>query len=112
MGKSGLTYISRTHNATDLFHRVQVWTQTTVHGEDLLINDGGDGQAVEAISERFPEFDIISALALIVETIDTVNRGTLMVTAEDEEVLRVLDLVREKQTNGFERLLSSVDIVA
>ena len=34
-----------------------------------------------------------------------------MVTAEDEEVLRVLDLVREKQADGLERLLSTVDIV-
>lgn len=83
-----------------------------MHREDLLINDSGDGKAVEAISERLPELDVVSALALIIEPIDTVNRGTLVVTAEDEEVLRVFDLVCEQEANGLERLLSSIDIVA
>lgn len=34
-----------------------------------------------------------------------------MITAEDEEVLRVLDLVREEQANSFQRLLASVDVI-
>lgn len=110
-GAMGTTHISGTHHAADLLHRVQVRTQTTVHREDLLIDDRGDGKAVEAISERLPELDVVSAFALIVEAIDTVNRGTLVVTTEDEEVLRVLDLVCEQKANGLERLLSSVDIV-
>ena len=35
-----------------------------------------------------------------------------MVTAEDEEVFRVLDLVGEQQADGLEGLLASVDVVA
>lgn len=35
-----------------------------------------------------------------------------MVAAEDEEVLGVLDLVREEQADGLEGLLPTVDIVA
>jgi hypothetical protein len=34
-----------------------------------------------------------------------------VVSAEDEEVLRVLDLIRKQQTDDFERLLSSVYVV-
>jgi hypothetical protein len=82
-----------------------------VHGEDLLVNDGGNGKAVEAVGEGLPQLDVVSSLALIVETVDAVDRGTLVVTAEDEEVLGVLDLVGEEQANGLERLLATVDVV-
>lgn len=68
-----MTYICGTHDAADLFHRVQIRAQTTMHGEDLLINDGSDWQAIEAICEGFPQLDIVSSLALIVEAIDSVD---------------------------------------
>ena len=82
-----------------------------MHGEDLLVNDGGDGQAVEAVGEGLPQLDVVSSLALIVETVDAVDRGTLVVAAEDEEVLGVLDLVGEEQADGLERLLATVDVI-
>ena len=34
-----------------------------------------------------------------------------MVPTQDEEILWVLDLVREEQANGFKGLLASVDVV-
>jgi hypothetical protein len=82
-----------------------------VHGEDLLVNNGGNGKAVEAVGEGLPQLDVVSSLALIVETVDAVDRGTLVVTAEDEEVLGVLDLVGEEQADGLERLLATIDVV-
>lgn len=44
-----------------------------MHGEDLLVNDGGNGQAVEAVGESLPQLDVVSSLALIVETVDAVD---------------------------------------
>jgi len=82
-----------------------------VHGEDLLVNDGSNGQAVEAVGESLPQLDVVSSLALIVETVDAVDRGTLVVAAEDEEVLGVLDLVGKKQTDGLERLLATINVI-
>lgn len=35
-----------------------------------------------------------------------------MVATQNEEVLRVLDLVGKEQADGFERLLATVDVVA
>lgn len=72
-----------------------------MHREDLLVDDGSDGQAVEAVGECLPQLDVVSSLALVVEAVDTVDRGALVVTAEDEEVLRVLDLVCEEQADGL-----------
>lgn len=82
-----------------------------MHGEDLLVDDGSDGQAVEAISESLPKLDVVSSLALIVETVDAVDRGALVVTTENEEVLRVLDLVCEEQADCLQRLLATIDVV-
>lgn len=31
--------------------------------EDLLIYNGCNGQAVEAVGERFPQFDVVASLA-------------------------------------------------
>jgi hypothetical protein len=49
---------------------------------------------------------------LVVEAVDAVDRGRLVVAAEDEEVFGVLDLVREQEANSLERLLAAVDIVS
>jgi hypothetical protein len=40
-----------------------------VHGKDLFVNDGGDGQAVEAVGKRLPQLDVISPLACISATV-------------------------------------------
>jgi hypothetical protein len=82
-----------------------------VHGEDLLIDDGSNGQAVEAVGESLPQLNVISPLALVVESIDAVDGRALVVSTENEEVLRVLDLVCEEQADGLEGLLATVDIV-
>lgn len=83
-----------------------------MHSEDLLIDDGGNGQAVEAVGERLPQLDVVATLALVVEAVDAVDGRALVVAAQDEEVFRVLDLVREEQANGLERLLATVHVVA
>ena len=45
------TYVGGAHDTSDLLHGVEVGAQATVHGEDLLVNDGGNGQAVEAVGK-------------------------------------------------------------
>ena len=47
----------------------------------------------------------------VIEPVYSVDTGTLVVSAQDEEVLRVLDLVCQQQTDRLQRLLSSIDVV-
>ena len=103
--------ISGPHNAFDLLERGKLGAETTVHAKNLLIDDGGDGKAVEAVSEGLPEFDVVAALALIIETVDTVDGGALVVASKEEEILRVLDLVGEQEANSLKRLLATVNVV-
>lgn len=64
-----------------------------MHGENLLVNDGGNWQAVEAISKRLPQFNVVSSLAFVVKTVYAVDRCALVVAAKNEKVLGVFDFV-------------------
>lgn len=56
-----------------------------MHAKDLFVDDGSDGQAVEAVGEGLPQLNVVAALTLVVEAIDTVDRGTLVVSSEDKK---------------------------
>ena len=90
---------------------VEVRREAPVHAEDLVVDDGGDGEAVEAVGEELPEADAEAALALVVEAVDAVDGGALVV-APEQEVVRVPDLVRQQQADGLDALLAAVHVVA
>ena len=73
-----------------------------MHGEDLLVDDGGNWQAIEAIRESLPELDVVPPLAFVVEAINTVYGSTLMVSTENKEIFRILDLVCKEEADCFE----------
>lgn len=54
----------------------------------------------------------VSQLTLIVEAVDAIDGGTLVVPPEQEEVFWVFDLVGEQQADGLQRLLSSVYVIS
>lgn len=83
-----------------------------MHAEDFVIDHCGHGQTVEAICEYLPETDAESALALVVKPVDSVNRGTLVVSSEKEKVFWVFYLVGEQQAYCFHALFSSVHVVS
>lgn len=83
-----------------------------MHRKDLLVNDGRNRKAVEAVRERLPQLNVVPALALVVKAVDAVDRGTFVVSSQDEEVFRILDLVGQEEADGLKRLLATVDIIA
>ena len=83
-----------------------------MHAENLLVNERGDGEAVEDVAEDSPESNRVATLALIVEAIDAIDLSALVIASQEEEVLGVLDLVAEEEADGLDRLLSTVDVVA
>lgn len=83
-----------------------------MHSEDLLINNRGDRQTIETVRECLPQLDIVASLAFIIEAVYTVDRGAFVITTENKEVLGVLDLICKEQANCFQRLLSTINIIA
>ena len=104
-------HISRTHNILDLVQVLELGTQTTVHAEDLLVDQRSHGQAIKDVAKDTPESDGVASLALIVEAVDAIDLGTLVIASQQKEVLRVLDLVAEKQADRFDGLFSPVNVV-
>ena len=51
-------------------------------------------------------YKTLRKLTLIIESVDTVDAGALVVASEEEEVLWILDLVGEEQTDCFQRLFT------
>ena len=105
-------YIGWSHNSSYLFHWIEIRTQTTMHGKNLFVNDRSNWQAVEAISESLPKFDIVTSFAFIVEAINSVDWCAFMISSENEEIFWILDLVCKKKTDGLERLLASINVIA
>ena len=72
-----------------------------MHAKNFLINQSGNWQAVETVGESLPQLDVVTALALIIEAIDSVDRGAFVVTSKKKEILRVLNFVSEKKTDSL-----------
>jgi len=68
-------HVGGPHDPADLLHALQVGGQTAVHAEDLLINDGSNGQTVEVVCKRLPELDVVPPLALVVKPLTMVGGG-------------------------------------
>ena len=51
------------HDPPDLLHGLQVRAEAAVAAEDLLVDDGGHWEAVEAVGERLPQLDVVAAFA-------------------------------------------------
>ena len=86
--------------------------ETSVHAQNLVVNESRNGHTVEDILELFPRLDWKAAFAFVVETINAVDLTTFVISAQQEKVFLVLDLVREQQNDRLQRLTTSVYVVA
>lgn len=51
-----------------------------MHADDLVVNYGTAGKAVEGITERFPQFNTEAATAFIIKPIYAINAGTFVIS--------------------------------
>ena len=109
--EAGIGNITGADKLLDLLHLDQLGAEATVAAEDLVVDDAGDGEAVEGVSEGLPQLDVVAALHLVKEAVNPVNAGALVVSAQDEEVLGELDLEGEDEADGLETLLSTIHVV-
>lgn len=64
-----------------------------MHAEDLLLDEGRYWKHVEGRDEFFPEADAVPSLTLVVEAVYLCNGLALMITSQQKDGLRELDLV-------------------
>ena len=82
-----------------------------MHAENFFVDEGGNRQTIENVAEDAPESNGVSTFALIIEAIDAVDLGALVITPEKEKVLWILNLVAEEKADRLDGLLSTVDVV-
>ena len=64
-----------------------------MHTEYFVVNEGCNWHAIKYVLEFFPYTDTVSSLALVVETIDSVNLSAFVVSSEKEKVFFKLYLI-------------------
>ena len=52
------------------------------------------------------------SLTFIIEAIDTVNTGALVVATQHEEICWIFDFIRKEEDDALQTLLATVDVVA
>lgn len=95
-----------------LVETFQFWGKATMHTEDLVVDQGWNWQVVEQVDEKLPELHVVTAFALVPETVDFWNVLAFVIATKHVNHVWVLDFVAEKETNGFDALFTSINIVA
>ena len=90
----------------------QIWGESTMHTEDSIVNDSGYWENVEDCSKFLIDLNVISSLALVVESIHTVDGLTFMVSSQKVDRFREFDLVGQEETDGLYTLLATVNVVS
>ena len=71
--KTRIRHIGWPQNLINLLKIIKLWRKTSVNAENFVVDNGSYWEAIEALNELFPKLKTISALALIVETVNSVN---------------------------------------
>ena len=97
---------------TDVIECVDRGTQATVKAENLIIDEGGEGEVVEEVSEVFPDIRIaILSKAFVVEPVHLGDLTRLVVSTEDGDAVGIADFEGNKEGNSLDRVVSTVNIV-
>ena len=97
----------------DIIQRVDGRGEAAVQAEDLVVDEGRQGQVVEEVGEEFPDVGVaVFAQALVVEAVDLRDLAGFVVAAQDGDAVRVADFERDEQGDGLDGEVAAVYVVA
>lgn len=107
-----MRYLLYTIKRANIIERIDAGRQTTVKAEDLVVDEGGEGEIVEEVSKVLPDTCVaIFSQALVVETVDLRDLAGLVVSAKYCNTLRVSDLEGNKEGYGLDRVVSTINVI-
>lgn len=83
-----------------------------MHAYNSLVHDCCDRKNVENIHKNLEYLKIAFSFTFIVESIQSVNVGALMVSSQHEKCCRILNFEAEKQHDALERIFSTIDVIS
>jgi hypothetical protein len=83
-----------------------------MQAEDLVFDEGGEGEEVEEVGEIFPDVCVsILSEAFVVETVNLSDLARFVVATEDGDALGVADFESDEEGDGLDGEVSTVNIV-
>lgn len=102
-----------TFDVAHLFECGEHGGETGVDAEDLLLDDGADGEVVEDVGAVAPNVDgAVLAEALVVEAVNLSDLAGFVVTSNKTDAGRILDLEEEKEKEGLDGVVAAIDEIA
>lgn len=87
-------------------------TETAVKAEDLILNQGSKGEVVKEVREILPDISVaIFPQTLVVEAIDLCDLARLVVSTQDRDALGVADFESNKESDGLDGVVPTVNVV-
>jgi hypothetical protein len=101
-----------TVQSSDVIQCVDARRKTTVKTEDLVVDQGSEGEVVKEVGEILPDISVsVFAKTLVVETVDLGDLTGLVVSSKDGDSLRVSDLEGDEKGDGLDRVVTSINII-
>jgi len=79
--------------------------------EDSIRHNGSHWHAVVAVHKAPPQLNAIPSLALVEKPIDPIDIRRFVVSAQQKEGLRIAELVRQQQGQGFYRVQTPIHVI-
>lgn len=99
--------------SADVVKGINTRRETTVETEDLVVNEGCEGEVVEEVGKVLPDIGVaVFAQAFVVEAVDLGDLARLVIATEDGDALGVADLERDEQSDSLDREVASINVIA
>ena len=105
-------HISWAEDLVDLLKVVQLWWESTVNAENLIVYYSCYRETVEALDKLFPQLQRIPSFALVIKSVNSVNGPALVISSQKEEIFGILNLIGEQEADHLKVLLPSVHVVS
>lgn len=83
-----------------------------MQAEDLVVNQGGEGEVIEEVGEVFPDIGVaVFSKTFVVEAVDLGDLAGFVVATENGDSLWISDLKSYKEGDCFHGVISTINIV-